>query len=718
VAPVAAMASMLWWVAGTVGLVELIRFSSRRWPTLGGRWPQAGIMAGFAAAAAGAGHDVLHLVQRPELGLFPVFLALLEEEAALLLGTVAVIAAVPGAALFLALPAAAAGILLGLRRSPAWAAGAVWVLLLAMPSAHPGPARALALAGLLALGTGAFSYYVRSVDRARRELEHARRGAETDPLTGALNRTGLHAWLDRHAAQRGTAVLLDLDDFKLVNELFGHAVGDALLHEAVRRWRTCLRASDALARLGGDEFVAVAPGVGGAAAGAVAERLLRALETPLRAGDPPITLTVRASAGVATGPLLPSLVAAADEALLSAKADGKNRWTAIDAGGGVQGDGQGADALLRVTAVLRLLLQDTPCAVLVTDPAHRVLAATPAYVVRAGLAPHRSYQGAKPDQLTASGLTDPAVRAAMQQALATSGRWQGELLNRRPDGSLWWSEWEIGAVQVQGHFLGYIGSVRDATPRHRQDVAGMAQLLAACCDRHEPGLGAHLRRTAAYAEAILRRWHAVHGRAGVDVEPEDFALAALLHDLGKLGVPQGVLCKPGALLATERALVEQHPRLGWEMLQALRTQVAGARSDYLGRLLDLAAEVVLRHHERWDGHGYPDGLAGSDIPLAARLFAVVDVFDALRSPRPYKPAWPAERARSYVERAAGTQFDPAAVAIALQVLNTFQDLQGAPGTVDAPTAAPGSGSGSAAPPAMPAPWVGQPTPPAVAAAGG
>ena len=101
----------------------------------------------------------------------------------------------------------------------------------------------------------------------------------------------------------------------------------------------------------------------------------------------------------------------------------------------------------------------------------------------------------------------------------------------------------------------------------------------------------------------------------------------LLHDIGKVAVPDAILYKPGALTAEERALMARHPAVGAEIVGGIEF-LAGA------------AEVVRSHHERWDGMGYPDGLAGEQIPLAARVFAVADVLDALTTDRPYRPAFP------------------------------------------------------------------------------
>jgi putative nucleotidyltransferase with HDIG domain len=123
---------------------------------------------------------------------------------------------------------------------------------------------------------------------------------------------------------------------------------------------------------------------------------------------------------------------------------------------------------------------------------------------------------------------------------------------------------------------------------------------------------------------------------------------ALLHDIGKMGVPDHILLKAGPLTDEEKALMRQHPTLAYKMLQPIA---------YLQRAL----EIPYCHHERWDGSGYPRGLAGEAIPLVARIFAVVDVWDALRSDRTYRQAWPVDQVVQHLRQGAGHHFDPRVV---------------------------------------------------------
>jgi putative nucleotidyltransferase with HDIG domain len=132
---------------------------------------------------------------------------------------------------------------------------------------------------------------------------------------------------------------------------------------------------------------------------------------------------------------------------------------------------------------------------------------------------------------------------------------------------------------------------------------------------------------------------------------------ALLHDIGKMGTPDAILHKNGPLDEGERQIIQQHPQHAYDMLKHIA-------------YLQAALEIPYCHHERWDGKGYPRGLKGEAIPLAARLFAIVDVYDALINDRPYRKALPREEVIAYLKSQAGTHFDPAALDVFLRVLSS------------------------------------------------
>src|SRR5215212_7283904 len=178
---------------------------------------------------------------------------------------------------------------------------------------------------------------------------------------------------------------------------------------------------------------------------------------------------------------------------------------------------------------------------------------------------------------------------------------------------------------------------RNRAQELRRSYKATVLALANAVEARDAYTGKHAQRVAAYG---LRIAHA----AGVDVDPE-VEFGFLLHDIGKVAVPDAILFKPGPLTAEERALMITHPQIGSEILRHI---------DFL----DEAKVVVLHHHERWDGQGYPDGLSGEAIPLQARVFAVADTLDALTTDRPYRPACGWAEARQAIRAEAGAQFDP------------------------------------------------------------
>jgi putative two-component system response regulator len=137
-----------------------------------------------------------------------------------------------------------------------------------------------------------------------------------------------------------------------------------------------------------------------------------------------------------------------------------------------------------------------------------------------------------------------------------------------------------------------------------------------------------------------------------------------MHDTGKIGIPQAILRKPGPLDDAEWAIMKTHPQIGYDILSKSAAQV-----------FQLAAEVALHHHEKWDGSGYPAGLAGEAIPQSARLVTLADVFDALSMKRPYKDAWSVGEIVAYIDARAGTDFDPALVAVFHKALPELLEIQ-------------------------------------------
>lgn len=177
--------------------------------------------------------------------------------------------------------------------------------------------------------------------------------------------------------------------------------------------------------------------------------------------------------------------------------------------------------------------------------------------------------------------------------------------------------------------------------------------LAKLAESRDNDTGEHLDRIREYVTILARRLAAV-----VPLDEgviHDIGLASSLHDIGKVGVPDQILLKPGRLTPEERKVIEIHPLVGQECLEAMEQRLGK------DNFLSLATEICAYHHEKWDGTGYPYGLKGTDIPLSARIVALADVYDALRSRRPYKEPMPHTKARSIIVEGRGTHFDPQVV---------------------------------------------------------
>ncbi len=198
----------------------------------------------------------------------------------------------------------------------------------------------------------------------------------------------------------------------------------------------------------------------------------------------------------------------------------------------------------------------------------------------------------------------------------------------------------VRAEQLQASYHGAIHMMGDASKFKDTDT------------------GTHIWRIAGYAKALAEA-------IGWDAELcSQIELAAPMHDLGKLGIPDAILHKPGKLDAAEWAVMQTHSMIGYAIL-----------SNSQAPILQMAALIARHHHERWDGTGYPDQLSGETIPMAARIVAIADVFDALSIARPYKDAWPHEKVVAHLEAGKACHFDAELVHTFLQIMPKIIEIQ-------------------------------------------
>ncbi len=362
--------------------------------------------------------------------------------------------------------------------------------------------------------------------------------ATTDVLTGVLNRQACLALLATEIERanrygRSIAVaLIDIDQFKRVNDTHGHAVGDAVLTHVARELAANVRAVDSLGRYGGEEFLLIMPETDPDAGAASAEhlrRLIAGASLPTSAGQLGVTISAGVAGGTGTTSIdIDKLLRAADTAMYTAKGLGRDQ-------------------------------------VQIFRPAD-----------------------------------DEAAIA--KAPISTSARLRANLIGR--------AAFEAANAELLDSISGRPGW-----------AGGPSRLIAE--------LASEVARSAGLPDGDIQR----------------IMTASLLHDLGKLAIPDQILDKPGSLTKNEWRVVVEHPKIGQIILEQ-----AGAVRD--------AASIVLHHHEWFNGQGYPHGLAGAEIPIGSRIVAIADAYEAMLSNRPYKAAVTHEEALAELCRQRGTQFDP------------------------------------------------------------
>ena len=512
--------------------------------------------------------------------------------------------------------------------------------------------------------------------------------ATRDALTGLLNHREFHETLGRELERcrryggELSVVLLDLDEFKLVNDTSGHAAGDRVLREVAEALRSTCRTSDLAFRIGGDELALVLPATGRR------EALVAARQAAEAAGAVDRRVTV--SYGVAGWPdsatSKDGLLAQADEELYAMKRGGTGASRAGRREPRPRSPRDGESQRTKLAVASRLAAKLAP----LFHP--REIAATAVEELHLGL----GFPGAAVCRLEANGELRPLAwsgRVAEREsrrgfsedgALARAARSGEPVLvpDCRKGPSLFGAGGRPGStlaapIRAGGELWGALGLEHSEPGSFDADEVVFVDMVAT-------KLGAAVHRGALFGElegtfmttlAVLSdaleakdAYTAAHARevaeltervgVGVGMEGEELRnlrYAALLHDIGKIGISTEVLRKPGPLSPEEMTEVKTHTEIGAEML----------------RRIPFFAEVhplVRSAHERWDGDGYPDGLRGEEIPLGARIISACDALHAMTSDRPYGAARPLDEALEEMRRNSGTQFDPRVVAVLLEAV--------------------------------------------------
>ncbi|WP_028389986.1 HD domain-containing phosphohydrolase [Bacillus cihuensis] len=300
-------------------------------------------------------------------------------------------------------------------------------------------------------------------------------------------------------------------------------------------------------------------------------------------------------------------------------------------------------------------------AVIITDSNHIILEVNDSYQSITG------FERAKIIGLKAgfikSNLTSKSTYISMKNSLKELIPWSGILINRKKSGELWHSSITITPFKIEKELF-YIGIFRALEqlkeglylPENKKIEVQreLLKVLAISCEIRDPGTEEHLIRVQELTEILIKSHNK---KNNLQLEPRyinNIIHSSILHDIGKAGMPEGILYKPGALTSSERKIIEMHPLIGADILNKMSKEI---NYDFI-KSMEVAENIILYHHEKWDGTGYPFNLEGEKIPFEARIVSIVDVFDALTSRRPYKDSWSKQKALSYIDQNKGKHFDP------------------------------------------------------------
>jgi len=539
-------------------------------------------------------------------------------------------------------------------------------------------------------------------EQLERSLDEERARARRDPLTDTLNHVAIVDELERLIGESGASgshavALADVDALKATNDTFGHQVGDALL---VAVAKALSRDGTVVGRYGGDEFVVLLPGMNRSLAEQYVEAVLQNLaHTQLTDPATDINIPVVASFGLASypdeGESAGDLIKLADSAMYASR----RRAAASEAGHLLSReraaklvsdivplltiDGSGEDKLRLVAHHLsagagydavnfevagELAAEHAPWESTfshhargdLVDKWRQELSQAEEHPLGRALERTRrpTFLDLESTELLTKAERDVLREGGLKSALVVPMIWQDRMVGmlsvvRKEQAAFTsWDAQFLTAVASEVTAIVYmtrlVEELRSASTGLAQAHSETVMMLAAAAEAHDDTTGRHLQRVRAITEALSRQLGYSDQQAG------ELGLASVLHDIGKIRIPDTVLKSTQQLTDPEWVLMKQHPIWGGEFLSGRRG-------------FELAALVARAHHERWDGSGYPYGLAGEEIPEAAAITAVADGFDAMTSDRPYRAGRPASEAVEEIVACSGKQFSPRVVDALVQL---------------------------------------------------
>ena len=500
-----------------------------------------------------------------------------------------------------------------------------------------------------------------------------------DVLTGTYNRRYYEDIASRIVGPAGIA-LIDVDDFKICNDTYGHYAGDMALETAANAIRSCIRESDLLIRYGGDEFLLVLPGI----PGDILQTKLEQIRTAAQMASVPgyshfrLSLSIGGTMQAITDPMenavrradrlmyqaksrknavtveVPGCSLAAPEKLLQEKSqillvdDSKmNRMILAE----ILGDGyhileakNGQECLEKLRAEagnIALVLLDINMPVM---DGFEVLKAMNANHTIEDI----------PVIMISSDDSDAAIRRSYELGAS-------DYVNRPFDARIVYRR-VTNTIKLYAKQRRLVQMVSDQIRARENNTDMLVGVLSHIVEFRNGESGLHVRHIRMITELLLHRLLEISSRYSITAEQQDMIpLASALHDIGKIGIDEKILNKPGKLTPEEFEVMKIHSMLGAKMLHDLDNFAEQP-------LLQTAYEIARWHHERWDGRGYPDGLKGDEIPISAQLVSLADVYDALTSERCYKKAFSHEKAMQMILNGECGAFNP----LLLQCLTNIQ----------------------------------------------
>lgn len=500
-----------------------------------------------------------------------------------------------------------------------------------------------------------------------------------DPLTGAYNRRYYEEVVRKSIGPAGIA-LMDVDDFKICNDTYGHYAGDVALKTVASAIQSCIRSSDLLIRCGGDEFLLVLPGIPGDFLQTKLEQICTAAQMASVPGYPHfrVTLSIGGTIQSITDPV-ENIVRRADWLMYQAK--GRKNAVMVEVPGhslaALEKLLQNKSQILLVddSAMNRMILKEIlggDYSILEAENGQECLEKMQAEagnialvlldinmpvmdgfeVLKAMNANHTIED--IPVIMISSDDSDAAIRRSYELGAS-------DYVNRPFDARIVYRR-VTNTIKLYAKQRRLVQMVSDQIRARENNTDTLVGVLSHIVEFRNGESGTHVLHIRIITELLLHRLLEISSQYPITAEQQDnIPLASALHDIGKIGIDEKILNKPGKLTPEEFEVVKTHSMLGAEMLHQLENFNEQP-------LLQTAYEITRWHHERWDGRGYPDGLKGDAIPISAQLVALADVYDALTSERCYKKAFSHEKAVQMILNGECGAFNP----LLLQCLTDVQ----------------------------------------------